>query len=166
MNVSTSDNSLPDTSDNSTQNILTYATNPSYQNFKYSTLIQIYYLTTGILGTFLNFYLIFLFIKFSKLRVNQCNWLIVIQSLTEILIEFGTFMRAVTFLAAVAGDIYDFNLVYCTLTGGLCAFGYRIGQTVALLIALDRLMAIWKPMIYAKKQGHVSWRDISLNFLL
>jgi hypothetical protein len=70
---------------------------------------------------------------------------------------YGTVMRAVTFLFATNLTIINFNLSFCFWVGGLCAAGYRIGQTIALLMAVDRLLAIWRPGFYAKRHANVTF---------
>uniref|UniRef100_A0A914DXG3 G-protein coupled receptors family 1 profile domain-containing protein n=1 Tax=Acrobeloides nanus TaxID=290746 RepID=A0A914DXG3_9BILA len=42
------------------------------------------------------------------------------------------------------------------------ALGYRTGQTIALLMAFDRLLAIWKPTFYAQRQGNYCGLPIEL----
>jgi hypothetical protein len=37
--------------------------------------------------------------------------------------------------------------------------GYRLAQVVALIIAIDRLIAIWKPVFYSKKQSNVRFLE-------
>uniref|UniRef100_A0A914E0G5 G-protein coupled receptors family 1 profile domain-containing protein n=1 Tax=Acrobeloides nanus TaxID=290746 RepID=A0A914E0G5_9BILA len=131
-----------------------YSVDPNYQDAKYTYVTQIYYIMSGTLSILLNLYLIILFVIFNKLRTAQCNWLIIFQCISEIFIGYGAIMRAVIFLCAVDNNIIEFNVIFCTFTVGLFAFGYRLGQTNALLIALDRFMAIWKPVAYANRQGH------------
>jgi hypothetical protein len=133
-----------------------YSVDPTYQDAKYSLVTQIYYIMSGTLSILLNLYLIILFVIFNRLRTAQCNWLIVFQCISEIFIGYSAFMRAVILLCAFNNNIIEFNVIFCTFTGGFLPFGYRLGQMNALLIALDRFMAIWRPITYANRQGHVS----------
>lgn len=142
-----------------------YFTDPTYQDIKFSFPIQIYYIISGALATFLNFYPIFLFIKFSKLRDTPCNWIIISQCISEILIGYGTFMRGVTNLYAVNSTIIDFSLIFCTFVGGFCSSGYRVGQIIALLMALDRFLALWKPKFYARRQRNVCLKKLTKIFI-
>lgn len=134
---------------------VSYSTDPLSKNLKYTLITQIYYILCGTTTISLNLYLILLFVKFHNLRTKQCNWLIIFQCIDEVLIGFGTFMRAVTYLIADSNDIFVFGLTFCTFVGGASAIGYRTGQTIALLIALDRFLAIWKSTYYARRQGKV-----------
>uniref|UniRef100_A0A914E5Z5 G-protein coupled receptors family 1 profile domain-containing protein n=1 Tax=Acrobeloides nanus TaxID=290746 RepID=A0A914E5Z5_9BILA len=139
----------------STPNNYSYFTDPAYQvDIRYTIWTQIYYIGVGFLATFLNLYLVFLFVKYPKLRDIPCNWIIIQQCLSEVLMGYGTVMRAVTFLFATNLTIINFDLSFCFWVGGLCSAGYRIGQTIALLMAVDRLLAIWKPGFYAKRHAN------------
>lgn len=64
-------------------------------------------------------------------------------------------MRAVTYLYEIQAYVINFGYLYCSFVGGLCSFGYRIGQTIALIMAFDRFLAIWRPGFYAMRQGKV-----------
>ena len=92
-----------------------------------------------------------------------CNWIIIINCVAEFLIGFGVLMRALTFFVAVDLMIIDFHIVLCSFVGGPCSLGYRIGQTIALLLAVDRLLAVWKPLFYKKRQGDVSFSKTLLS---
>jgi hypothetical protein len=116
------------------------------------------YIGCGFLSAFLNLYLIFLFVKYPKLKDTPCNWIIIQQCLSEVLMGYGTVMRAVTFLFATNFTIINFDLSFCFWVGGLCSVGYRIGQTIALLMAIDRLLAIWKPGFYATRHVNVTFK--------
>ena len=62
---------------------------------------------------------------------------------------------------------YDLNydFYWCTVVTIIWIGGYRIGQTIALMIALDRFFAIAMPTFYMKRQGNV--RDLEfLNDIL
>jgi hypothetical protein len=62
-----------------------YSQNP-FDSFVYSRYIQIYYIISGILSIFGNFYIVLLFVTFKKLRKFQCNWIITYLSAVEIFI--------------------------------------------------------------------------------
>ena len=142
----------------STPNNYSYFTDPAYKgDIRYTIWTQIYYIGVGFLAAFLNLYLAFLFIKYPKLRDIPCNWIIIQQCLSEVLMGYGTVMRAVTFLFATNLTIINFNLSFCFWVCGICSAGYRIGQTIALLMAVDRLLAIWKPGFYAKRRVNVTF---------
>uniref|UniRef100_A0A914CYF1 G-protein coupled receptors family 1 profile domain-containing protein n=1 Tax=Acrobeloides nanus TaxID=290746 RepID=A0A914CYF1_9BILA len=143
----------------STPNNYSYFTDPAYQgDIRYTIWTQIYYIGCGFLAAFLNLYLIFLFVKYPKLKDTPCNWIIIQQCFSEVLMGYGTVMRAVTFLFATNFTIMNFDLSFCFWVGGLCSVGYRIGQTIALLMAVDRLLAIWKPGFYATRHVNVTFK--------
>ena len=145
-------------------NNYSYFTDPAYQgDIRYTIWTQIYYIGVGFLAALLNLYLVFLFVKYSKLRETPCNWIIIQQCLSEVLMGYGTVMRAVTFLFATNLTIINFNLSFCFWVGGLCSAGYRIGQTIALLMAVDRLLAIWKPGFYATRRINVTFDKVGLK---
>jgi hypothetical protein len=133
----------------------TYFADPGYQDIRYTIPTQIYYLIFGTMSILLNLYLILLFAKYHKLRINQCNWLIIFLCASNVLIGLATFMRAATFLYAINEGYINFGLVFCTIFFCPFACGFRIGQTIALLVAFDRFLAIWKPVFYAHRQGKV-----------
>ena len=49
------------------------------------------------------------------------------------------------------------NFYFCTFVTIPFACGYRVGQSIALIMALDRLFAIWRPIEYAIQQGKASF---------
>ena len=50
----------------------------------------------------------------------------------------------------------DYGFYWCTIVTAPWICGYRAGQTIALLVAFDRFLAIARPTFYAKRQGNVS----------
>lgn len=63
-----------------------YFDNPIYQDFSYTTLGQVYFITIGLLSMLGNSYLIVLFVKYKNLREILCNWLIVFISIDNVMI--------------------------------------------------------------------------------
>jgi hypothetical protein len=60
-------------------------------------------------------------------------------------------------MIVIDNHIVILNFYFCTLTAIEFGCGYRLGQTIALMMALDRFIAIWRPTIYAKRQGSVNF---------
>jgi hypothetical protein len=60
-------------------------------------------------------------------------------------------------MIVIDNHIVIINFYFCTLTAIEFGCGYRLGQTIALMMALDRFIAIWRPTIYAKRQGSVNF---------
>lgn len=145
---------MPNVSSNDSSTY-SYYTDPAYNDLRYTVVSQVYFIGCGTACIWLNVFLILLFFRAPWLRSNACNWVIMLQCLSEVMIGVGIFLRGVTFLYAANNTIMDFNIAFCVVVGGFCALGYRIGQTIALLMSFDRFSAVWKPVLYAKRQGNV-----------
>lgn len=143
---------------------ISYLTDPKYQDVRYSMPIQYYYLIFGGLSILLNLFMVCLFVKFPNLRTIQCNWLIIFACTTHIMIGMTAFMKAVTFLY-VLNDERVFDPIFCLFLGLPHFVGYRVGQLVAMLLAFDRLLAIWKPILYVKRQGTVRMFSFCPNLI-
>jgi hypothetical protein len=132
-----------------------YFTDPFYQDILFQPCIMIYYIIVGLLTFTLNLYLIILFCKFKKLRSNACNVVIIFQCITELFIGYGCVMRGIILLISTNFVIINFIPIFCTFVGAMFSFGYRVGQLIALLLAFDRFLAIYKPNYYAQRQDKV-----------
>uniref|UniRef100_A0A914DJE5 G-protein coupled receptors family 1 profile domain-containing protein n=1 Tax=Acrobeloides nanus TaxID=290746 RepID=A0A914DJE5_9BILA len=130
-----------------------YYNSAPFDGFSYSSYVQAYYFTTGILSTIGNLYIIILFVTFIKLRQLQCNWLIVFLCTCDVLVGIGTLIRGSTIVYAKNNLIVYIPTYTCSLLTIPFVMGYRVGQAIALMIALDRFVAIWKPFSYNKYQG-------------
>ena len=133
---------------------ISYLTDPKYQDLRYSMPIQYYYLIFGGLSILLTLFMVCLFVKFPNLRTVQCNWLIIFDCTTDIMIGTTAFIKAVTFLCVLNNE-RTFDPIFCLFLGLPHFVGYRVGQLVAMLLAFDRLLAIWKPKFYALRQENV-----------
>jgi hypothetical protein len=73
-----------------------------------------------------------------------------------IFLGIGTFNRGILIIIAEAYNIVQFNFIFCSISVNIIfAVSYRLEQSIALMIALDRLIAIWKPVWYNKIQNNV-----------
>jgi hypothetical protein len=63
-----------------------YYNSPPYDTIMYSPSSKIYQVISGLFSMSGNLYLIFLFIRFHKLRSLQCNWLIIFLCISDVLI--------------------------------------------------------------------------------
>jgi hypothetical protein len=78
----------------------------------------------------------------------------------------GTFGRGILILAAIGNNIVKLNFMFCSIpTAIIFATSYRLEQPIALMIAMDRLIAIWKPIWYNNNQNYVNFLiDRKLNW--
>lgn len=68
----------------------------------------------------------------------------------------GSVIRGLTIMYAMNNLIVYIQLLVCSFITLPFAVGYRVGQAIALMIAIDRFVAVWKPLSYSKFQNSVS----------
>ncbi|KAI1697759.1 7 transmembrane receptor (rhodopsin family) domain-containing protein [Ditylenchus destructor] len=66
-----------------------------------------------------------------------------------------TITRTLFKIVVMDNTILEINFYFCDSLTAIWVCAYRTGQVVALLIALDRLVAIYKPVFYSQRQGNV-----------
>ncbi|KAI1698443.1 7 transmembrane receptor (rhodopsin family) domain-containing protein [Ditylenchus destructor] len=66
-----------------------------------------------------------------------------------------TIIRTVFTIVVMDNTILEINFYFCNSLTAIWVCAYRTGQVVALLIALDRVVAIYKPVFYSLRQGNV-----------
>uniref|UniRef100_A0A914DDH2 G-protein coupled receptors family 1 profile domain-containing protein n=1 Tax=Acrobeloides nanus TaxID=290746 RepID=A0A914DDH2_9BILA len=131
-----------------------YANDPLYDTMMYHRFSLYYYIIVGGLSAIGNIYLVILFLLYSKLRSSQCNWLIIYLCAADVFIGLSSVLRGSIALLAFDNTILGFNFIMCQFVSTPFGVSYRIGQSIALMMAVDRLLAIWRPTYYAKKQGN------------
>jgi hypothetical protein len=59
-------------------------------------------------------------------------------------------------VVAINYNIVKFNFIFCSISiPVIFSVSYRLEQAIALMIAIDRLAAIWKPVWYNNNQNYV-----------
>uniref|UniRef100_A0A914BUX4 G-protein coupled receptors family 1 profile domain-containing protein n=1 Tax=Acrobeloides nanus TaxID=290746 RepID=A0A914BUX4_9BILA len=139
-------------SPNSTQ--YSYYKDPAYIGITYDRLFYAYTIVVGGLSAIGNLYIILLFTQFSKLRSVLCNWLIVYLCVPDVLIGIACVYQSIIKMIVMDNNIVGFSFVLCNVLQIPYGLGYRIGQTIACMMACDRLIAIWKPIFYARWQSN------------
>lgn len=73
----------------------------------------------------------------------------------------GTFIRGILILVAIENNIVEFNFMFCSTSISIIfAVCYRLESFIALMIAIDRLTAIWKPIWYNNNQNYVNFLTV------
>ena len=68
----------------------------------------------------------------------------------------GAILRGAMTAVAINYNIVEFDFLFCSFSLVIFAVSYRLEQILALLIAIDRLIAIWKPLWYFNNQNYVN----------
>jgi hypothetical protein len=80
----------------------------------------------------------------------------IVSIVNSLFLGIGTLIRGILMVVAINYNIVKFNFVFCSISiPVIFAVSYRLEQAIALMIAIDRLAAIWKPVWYNKNQNYV-----------
>ena len=67
----------------------------------------------------------------------------------------GSMIKGIMNMVVMDNMLPGLNFYSCIILYMPFAWGYRVGQVIALIMAIDRFIAIWKPTLYAKSHGYV-----------
>jgi hypothetical protein len=91
----------------------------------------------------------------GRINSSRASKMILTSDSLIIVLGVGTVIRGSTIIYATNNLIVYFPFYTCSFLTIPFATGYRTGQAIALMIALDRFVAVWKPLSYNKLQSSV-----------
>ena len=80
----------------------------------------------------------------------------IVSIINSLFLGIGSLIHGILIAVAISYNIVEFNFVFCSISvPAIFAVSYRLEQAIALMIAIDRLAAIWKPIWYNNNQNYV-----------
>nr|CAD2178993.1 unnamed protein product [Meloidogyne enterolobii] len=120
-----------------------------------------YGIAANAIGT--NAFILYLFIRFRSLRSTQCNLFIAANAAVELIIGFGTALRGSFQLYVLANSIMKFSHSLCVWIGAPLTGGFAANQITILMLALDRLAAVARPLKYGNKNKSLVFGSLFLS---
>ncbi|KAL7074993.1 hypothetical protein ACQ4LE_005704 [Meloidogyne hapla] len=120
-----------------------------------------YGIAANAIGT--NAFILYLFIRFRSLRSTQCNLFIAANAAVELIIGFGTALRGSFQLYVLANSIMKFSHSLCVWIGAPLTGGFAANQITILMLALDRLAAVARPLKYGNKNKLLAFGSLFIT---
>lgn len=116
-----------------------------------------------------NAFLLGLFIRYKQLRNSQCNRLILLTAIMDLITGSGPAVRAIFQFYTISAQVHEYTKILCILVSLPYTFGYAGSQISFIGLALDRLFAVVRPLSYkGRKQKKFTYviASLALIFML
>lgn len=128
----------------------------SFNTSDESIPVLILQLCIGPISIFGNGIILYIVLRHTNFRSSICNCLIGLLAFNEIFDGIGILSTAIYSFYRNAKDIKEYNRLTCVGLALPGIFGAISGQLTMLSMALDRFLAIRKPLVYFHNKSKVT----------
>jgi hypothetical protein len=111
--------------------------------------------STGVIAVIGNGIILFITLRFKKFRLSICNCLIGLLAVSEFLEGVSIVLTISYAFYKETASIKNYSRAFCLGFALPGIFGVIAGQITMLSMALDRFLAIQKPLLYHQENSRV-----------